>query len=197
MEQEPQQPAQAAPAEAPQDRIASLADASKTLNHYGAIIFFVILAEIVLLFGLNLYQQSRFRTLSGELDTLKGTLASSEYSTLNQQVEEVISGTDRLQSVLDSKVRWANFYTQLNAITPKDVKLSAITVSADGSFRADGETSSMTSLAKALVTWNTGTAAVSTPFSAIKLSSNGFVAREGGRRVSFTVAGQIRVGALR
>ena len=47
------------PPEATQDRISSLKDASKTLNSFGVVVFFVIIAEVILLFGLNLYQVSR------------------------------------------------------------------------------------------------------------------------------------------
>ncbi|MEX1052190.1 MAG: hypothetical protein WEC83_02270 [Patescibacteria group bacterium] len=197
MDSHDKQPEAPAPAQDTQDRISSLEDASKTLNHFGVIIFFVILVEVILLFGLNLYQKSRFNTLSAELDTLRGTLSSAEYKTLNDQVEEVISGAGKLDIVLSSKVRWSNFYTQLNAITPKDVKLGTINIGSDGSFKAEGETASLTSLARALVGWNQGTPSVATPFSSIKLNSNGFIAKDGGKRVSFTISGQINIGRIR
>ena len=197
MDSHDKQPVAPAPAEDTQDRISSLEDASKTLNSFGVIIFFVVLVEIVLLFGLNLYQKSRFNTLSAELDTLRGTLNSAEFKTLNGQVEEVISGAEKLDMVLSAKVKWSNFYSQLNAITPKDVKLGTINIGSDGSFKAEGETASLTSLARALVAWNEGTVSVTSPFSAIKLNSNGFVAKDGGKRVSFTVSGQINLGRIR
>lgn len=191
-----QQPAPM-PVEDTQDRISLLEDASKTLNSFGVTVFFVVLAEIILLFGLNLYQQSRFKTLTGELDTLRSSLNSAEYRTLNSQVEEVIAGAEKLDMVLAAKVKWSNFYAQLNAITPKDVKLNSFNISADGSFKADGETTNLTSLARALVTWNQGTPSVATPFTVIKLNSNGFVAKSGGKRVNFTISGQINLGRIR
>ncbi len=197
MESHDKQPVVPAPAEDTQDRISSLEDASKTLNSFGVIIFYVVLVEIALMFFLNLYQTSRYKTLNTELDTLRGTLNSVEYSTLNAQVEEVISGAEKLDMVLGAKVKWSSFYTQLNAITPKDVKLGTINIGSDGSFKAEGETASLTSLARALVSWNQGTVSVSTPFSTIKLNSNGFVAKAGGKRVSFTISGQINLGRLR
>ncbi len=197
MDSHDKQPVAPAPVEDTQDRISSLEDASKTLNHFGVIIFFVILAEIILLFGLNLYQKSRFNTLATELNTLRGTLSSAEYKNLNDQVEEVISGAEKLDLVLGAKVKWSNFYSQLNAITPKDVKLGSINIGSDGSFKAEGETASLTSLARAMVAWNQGTASVTTPLSAIKLNSNGFVAKDGGKRVSFTISGQINLGRIR
>ena len=185
------------PPEATQDRISSLKDASKTLNSFGVVVFFVIIAEVILLFGLNLYQVSREKSLSGELVNLRASLNSAEFKTLNNQVEEVVSGTEKLKTVLASKVKWSKFYQQLGAITPKDVKLSTINISSDGSFKADGETTSMTSLAQALVGWNTGTPTVTSPFNVVKLNSNGFIKVDGKRRVSFTISGQINLGRIR
>lgn len=194
-EQEQQQPPK--PPEATQDQIASLKDASKTLNSFGVVIFFVIIAEVILLMGLNFYQDARVDTLGLELTELRSKLSSAEYRTINGQVEEVISGTERLQTVLNSKVKWSKFYQTLGLATPKDVKLSTINISADGSFKADGETNSMTSLAQALVTWNTGTPTIATPFNIVKLNSNGFISTDTGRRISFTISGQINLGRLR
>lgn len=194
-EQQHKQPPK--PPEATQDQISSLKDASKTLNSFGVIIFVVIVVEIILLIGLNLFQTTRVKSLDDELSTLRSTLSSAEYKALNGQVEEVISGTEKLQTVLNSKVKWSNFYKRLGAITPKDVKLSTINISADGSFKADGETNSLTSLAQAIVTWNTGTPTIVTPFNTVRLNSNGYVLRDGKRKVNFTVSGQINLGRLR
>lgn len=185
------------PPEATQDQIASLKDASKTLNSFGVVIFGVIIVEILLLFGLNLYQKARVNSLTDELTALRSTLSSAEYRTLNNQVEEVISGTDKLEVVLASKVKWGSFYQMLGKITPKDVKLSTINISSDGTFKADGETTSMTSLAQALVSWNNGTPTVTTPFNIVKLNSNGFISVEGVRKVGFTISGQINLGRIR
>ncbi|MEX0594540.1 MAG: hypothetical protein WD157_00340 [Patescibacteria group bacterium] len=188
---------QAQPVEAPQDKISSLTDAAKTLNSFGVIVFFVIVIEIILLFGINLYQNARFKSLSNNLTDLRTTLSGPEYQTINDQVESVISGTDRLQVVLATKVKWSNFYQMLNAVTPKDVKLDTINITSDGTFKADGKTKSLTSLAQALVAWNGGVATTPSPFTVIKLNSNGFVSSDGGRQVSFTISGQVDLGSVR
>lgn len=185
------------PAEAPQDRIASLEDASKTLNGFGTIIFFVIVVEAILLLGLNLYQDSRFKTFSNQLTDLQVKLNSGEYSNLNSQVEEVISGNERLKLVLASKVKWSTFYSLFNSVTPKNVQVKSVAISNEGSFKADGETSSLTSLAEALVAWNGGVKTAQSPFTFIKLNSNGYVNSGGKKRVSFTISGQVNVGILR
>ncbi len=135
--------------------------------------------------------------MNQELSTLRNTLSGAEYSTINTQVEEVISGTERLATVLATKVKCSNFYKQLNQVTPKSVKLNTINVTSDGAFKADGETKSLSSLAQALVAWNGGTPTVASPFSVIKLNSNGFISGSSGKRVSFTVSGQIDLGSVR
>jgi hypothetical protein len=174
-----------------------LTDASKTLNSFGTTIFLVILVEIVLLFGLNLYQKSRFNSLTEQLTTLRATLSSPEYQTINTQVEDVILGNEKLKSVLASKARWSTFYKLLNGVTPKDVQLKTINVTADGTFKADGETRSMTSLAEAIVAWNNGVATVQSPLTFVKLNSNGFTNNDGQKRVTFTVSGQVNMGIIR
>jgi hypothetical protein len=185
------------PVEAPQDRIASLEDASKTLNSFGMIIFFVIVAEALLLLGLNLYQDSRFKSLNTELSSLQTKLGSAEYSTLNTQVEEVISGNERLRLILASKVKWSKFYALFNGVTPKNVQIKTIAISNEGSFKADGVTASLGSLAEALVAWNGGVKTTQSPFTFIKLNSNGYVNSGGRKLVSFTISGQVNVGILK
>jgi len=183
--------------EAPQEKIASIESASKTLNSFGLIIFFVIVAEVVLLFGLNLYQESRTKSLNNNLTVLQSTLSSASYDQLNTQVEEVISGKERLELVLNSKARWSKFYSLFNSITPKNILIKNVNISNEGSFKADGETTSLTNLAKALVAWNGSVKTTQSPFTFIKLSSNGYGVTNGQKRVTFSVTGQINLGILR
>lgn len=194
MEQEQQKPKSV---EAPQERIASLEDASHALSSFGTVIFFVIVFQIVLMFGLNLYQSARVSSLDNNLNEMRSTLNSADYQTVNKQVEEVISGNEKLRTVLASKVKWSSFYSLLNQSTPQDVVIRTINVTSDGSFQADGETSSMSSLAKAIVAWNGGTSSVQSPFNTVVLNSNNFVSSGDQRRVGFTISGQINLGVLR
>lgn len=185
----------AAPAK--QEEISTVDDVAKPLDSFGRVIFFVILVEALLMIGLNLYQKSRLTTLTKELQTKQAELNSEPYRLLNSQVEEVLTGNDQLKIVLASKVNWTKFYSQLNAVTPKNVRLSSISVSESGSFRADGETASLSSLAQALVVWRQGSESVTTPFSSIALNNNGYSSDGSARRVTFSITGQVDLAKLK
>ncbi|QQG49998.1 MAG: hypothetical protein HZB70_00205 [Candidatus Berkelbacteria bacterium] len=180
-----------------QEEIAQVEATKSPFDTFGVAIFLVVLVEILLLIGLNLYQKSRAQTIGNKISASQKTLASPEYTTLNTQLEEVLAGQKLLQTVLDSKVNWSQFYTMLNAVTPKNVKVNSIQLNVNGTFRLDGETQSMSSLAQALVVWQKGSTAAPTPFSSAKLSNNGFATKDGNRIVSFTISGSLNMGVLK
>jgi len=178
-------------------KIAGLYDDESGFNGFGVAIFLVVVVEVVLLFFLNLYQKSRVEALTKEIDSKRTELASADNAAINQQIEEALSGSVQLQSVLGQKVRWSKFYSALNAVTPRDVRLTNLSISQEGTFRADGQTSSLTSLARALVAWRDGSAKATTPLSSVELISNSYVAQGSGRAVGFSVSGQIKLGDLK
>ena len=184
------------PVETEKEPIASIDDVAKPLDTFGKIVFLVIVVEIVLMAGLNLYQKSRIDSLTATLQTRQDELKSPEFATLNKQVEEVLLGSEKLASILASKTDWTVFYRKLNEVTPKNVRLSTINITDTGSFKADGETASLSSLAVALVAWKQGTDNVTTPFSNLTLTSNGFTSDGAARRVTFSVSGQVDFGRI-
>lgn len=181
---------------AAREDIASVAATKPVIDTFGVLIFFVIVVEIVLVLGLNLYQKSRIDSLTTKLQAAKTTLAAPENATLNTQVNEVLDGNDQLKTVLAQKVHWSKFYTLLGGVTPKNVKLTGLTIAETGSFRAEGSTDSLTSLAQLLVAWRQGTTDIATPFTGISLNSNGFSDQGDHRVVTFSISGQVNTGAL-
>jgi hypothetical protein len=180
-----------------QEDIVSLESATSTIGYFGTIVFFIVIVEIILLVGLNLYQSSRVDTLEGQIANVQQELGSAELRGLNQQVSEVISGAEKLNTVLANKADWSKFYASLNAVTPKNVRIIGLTINENGSFKADGETDTLSSLAQALVAWEQGAGSITTPFSSVKLSSNGYTTDGGSRRVTFSISGQINTGSIR
>ncbi len=178
--------------------IAAVSAVTYTIDTFGTIIFFVVLVQVVLLIGLNLYQNSRITSGQKTLTAKQATLQTTNYRTINDQVNQVLSGNSLLAAALASKVEWGKFYSQLNAVTPKNVQLTTLSITDAGQFKADGKTTSLDSLAKALVVWQKGTDTTPTPFSTVNLASNGFTATtSGSRQVTFSISGQINIGGLR
>lgn len=192
MDQEKQQSANRT-----QEAIASLESGVSAFETFGRVIFFVVLVEVVLAMGLNFYQKSRIKTYTQKIDEIRAEINTPDYATINNQVEQVLAGSEKLKIALNSKVQWSKFYTQLNAVTPKDVRLTSVTISDGGAVKLDGETASLSSLAKLIVAWNQGTPSATTPFTGVTLASNGFSEQEGSRRVIFSVTGQVNTGGLR
>lgn len=184
---------------APSDKeeIASVGSGRAPIDFFGTVIFFVVLVQAFLMIGLNLYQLSQVSKANAELIIAKQTLDGEDYKRLNTEIEEVLAGNDKLQQVLASKVKWSNFYRQFNAVTPKNVRLKAMSVSENGNFKADGETADFTSLARAVVAWRDGTSDIRTPFSSVTLTNNGYQSDGANRRVSFSLSGQINIGGLK
>lgn len=181
----------------PKEEIASVEGGKPVIDTFGVLVFIIVVVEIVLVFGLNLYQKSRVESLTTKLQEVSNELRLPENATLNTQVSEVLSGGDRLQTVLNSKVRWSKFYTLLNAVTPKNVKLTGLSITDSGAFRAEGNTSSLSDLAKLVVAWRDGTPAIATPFTTVALNSNGFSDSGGSRVVTFSISGSVNTGALK
>ena len=180
-----------------EEKIASLSSGVSALDSFGVIIFFVVVVEIVLLIGLNIYEKSRIDSLTTKTNNIKTQLNSTENKTLNTQITDVIAGVDQLQTALDKRVPWSRLYTMINAVTPKDVKISNLSVNESGSYKADGETTSLTSLAKALVAWKDGVGEVKTPFSSVTLGGNGYTNDATSRKVNFSISGQIDLSLLK
>ncbi|MEK7534928.1 MAG: hypothetical protein AAB563_00795 [Patescibacteria group bacterium] len=181
----------------PREDIASVENEKPVIDTFGILVFLVVVVEIVLVFGLNLYQRSRVESLTTQLQEASSALRLPENATLNTQVSEVLSGGDKLKNVLSTRVKWSKFYTLLNGITPKDVKLTGLSIADSGTFRAEGNTSSLSDLARLLVAWRDGTSAISSPFSSISLNSNGFSDSGGKRVVTFSISGNVNTGVLR
>lgn len=179
------------------EEIAAVEAARPVIDTFGILIFFVIVVEIVLLLGLGLYQKSRINTLTTKLGEKKAYLQEPANITINTQINEVLAGKDRLQTILENKTRWSTFYTLLNGVTPKNVKVSALSVSENGVFRAEGTTPTLADLARLLVAWEKGSESVKTPFSKVTLNSNAFSAVGSGQVVTFSVSGQVNTGVLR
>lgn len=179
-----------------EEAIAAVEQVTQPLDTFGRIVFLVIILEIILVIGLNLYEKSRLNTITQDLATKQQTLASADYATLNNQVNDVIAGQEKLKVILSSKINWANFYSQLDAVTPKDVRFTSVSISQSGSFKASGETATLSSLAHALVAWQSGAGTAITPFSSIALNSDGYTADGANRRVTFAISGQINLSSL-
>lgn len=177
--------------------IASVHSGRPVIDTFGIVIFFVVLVEIALIFGLNLYQQSRVTTLDKKLTQQKQVISSAENSAINRQIDEVLEGSVKLDQVLGSKVKWSTFYTLLNAVTPKNVRVTGLTITESGTFNAEGTTSSLNDLARLLVAWQSGTESIQTPFSDVTLNSNGYSESASGRIVTFTVSGNVIKGVLK
>lgn len=180
-----------------QEEIAAVEPHKGLFDTFGVAIFLVVLVQLVVMIGLNVYQKSRYQNLSDQLSTHQTKLASAEYSTLNTQLEEVLAGQKVLETVLAEKVQWSKFYTLLNGVTPKNVRITSAQLGASGSIRIDGQTPTLTSLAQLLVAWQKGTSAAPTPFSSVELASNSFGTEGSNRVVTFSITGTVNVGSLR
>ena len=179
------------------ENIAQVEGIKSVLDTFGLLVFIVVVVEIILVFGLNLYQKSRVRALTSQFQEASSALQLPENATLNTQVSEVLSGGDQLKNVLNSKIKWSRFYVLLNGVTPKNVKLVSTSIAETGTFRAEGNTSSMSDLAQLLVAWQEGTPAIPSPFTSISLNSNGFSDSGDKRVVTFSISGSINLGALK
>jgi cell division protein FtsL len=180
-----------------QEKIASVESDFGTFSSFGVIIFVIVIVQIAVMILLNVYQNSRYEKASNEIATIQSQLNDSTHKKVNNQVNDITAGLSRLGGVLDSRIKWSSFYTQLNTVTPKNVKLNSISVSESGTFKADGITDSMSSLAQLIVAWQKGSDTVTTPFSSVSLGSNGYVVEGGVRKVSFSISGQIILGGLK
>lgn len=180
-----------------QETIASIESGISSFETFGRVIFFVVIVEVVLIVGLNFYQNSRITSYNQKIEQIQAEISAPEYAAINEQVVQVLAGSEKLKVVLGSKVLWGKFYSQLNAVTPKDVRVTSVSISDGGTVKLDGETASLSSLAKLLIAWNKGTSAATTPFTSVMLASNGYADEEGSRRVIFSVTGQINTGGLR
>ena len=167
------------------------------LNSFGYIVFIVVVVEFALMIGMNLYQTSRIKQYNEKITATQATLATKEHSTINKQVDEIISGQTQLEAVLASKTKWSTFYTKLNAITPQNVRISTLTINEDGSIQASGETTTLSSLAKALVVWQNGVGDKKSPFSTVKLASNGYTTGDKARLVTFSITGTINLAEFK
>lgn len=181
----------------PKEEIASVENTKPVIDTFGILVFLIVVVEIVLVVGLNMYQQSRIESLTTKLQEANTELRLPENATLNTQVSEVLAGGDTLKNVLLSKVRWSKLYTLLNGVTPKNVKLTGLSITDSGAFRAEGNTSSLSDLAKLIVAWRDGTSAIATPFTSISLNSNGFSDSGGKRVVTFSISGSVNTGTLK
>lgn len=193
-------PPASAPSPQPQlkEDIAAVSAATYTIDTFGTIIFFVVLAQVILLLGLNLYEQSRVKSTNKTIAARQTTLTNATYATLNNEVNQVLTGNVLLSKALASKVDWGKFYAELDGVTPKNTQLTTLSITDSGQFKADGKTASLDSLAKALVAWQNGVGDTPTPFSTVTLASNGYTtASDNNRQVSFSISGQINLGALK
>jgi len=179
-----------------QEEIAAVEPHKSPFDTFGVAIFLVVLVQLVVMVGLNIYQKGRYQNLSEQLAAHQTTLASDQYSTLNTQLEEVLAGQNALETALAGKVKWAQLYTLLNAVTPKNVRVTSMQMGASGNYRIDGNTPSMTTLAQLLVAWQKGTAAAPTPFASVELASNSFATEGGSRVVNFSITGTFNLGRL-
>ena len=181
----------------PKESIASVEAGKPVIGTFGILVFVVVVVEIVLVFGLNLYQKSRVSTLMTELQKADSALNLPENANINTQVSEVLAGSEALKNVLNSKVRWSKFYALLNGVTPKDVKLTGLSIADTGAFQTEGNALSLSDLAQLLVAWRDGTPSIASPFASLSLNSNGFSDVGGKRIVTFSISGTINTGALR
>jgi hypothetical protein len=181
----------------PKEDIASVENTKPVIDTFGILVFLVVVVEIVLVVFLNMYQESRIKSLTTKLQEVSTALHTSDNATLNTQVSEVLAGGDKLKNVLDSKVHWSKFYTLLNGITPKNVKLTGLSIADSGAFRAEGNTTSLSDLARLMVAWRDGTGAITTPFTAVTLNSNGFSDSGGKRVVTFSISGSVNTGSFK
>lgn len=180
-----------------QTEIEPISTGKSPLESFGTVIFVVVVVQIILLAGLNLYQKGRINTLTQSLEELKAELSSASYRTLQTQVEEVLRGSETLKSVLSTKVKWSNFYRQFNAVTPRNVRLTTLNITESGFITGEGRTTSLSALAQALVAWQSGAGEIKSPLSSVSLINNGYITEGSNRLVSFSITGQINIGGLK
>lgn len=180
------------PRESFAETISPVVQSGMALGSFGTVIFFVVLAQVILMIGLNVYQKSRLESIETEILAQQQVLSETANSNINTQITNVISGETKLAQALSSKVRWSNFYIKLNSVTPKNVRITTVSISETGAIKAEGETNSLSSLARAVVAWQSGTATVTSPFNSVSLSSNNLSSG----KVLFSITGQINTGAL-
>ena len=146
---------------------------------------------------LNLYQESRIKKVAGVLAGYQQQLSQPDNKGVNTQIEEVLAGSKRLETLLASKVNWGRFYTLLNGVTPKNVKVNTVALTQDGAVKIDGQAESLPILAQAIVAWRDGAVGKPTPLSNLTLASNGYAVVDGKRVVSFSVTGQADLSKLK
>lgn len=149
------------------------------------------------MFLLNLYQDSRIKTVAQELASHQQKLSQPENAKVNRQVEEVLAGSKRLETMLASKVNWGRFYVLLNGVTPKSVKVNSVALTSAGAAKVDAQTNSLPAVAQAIVSWRDGAADSRTPFSNVTLTGNSFAVVDGKRVVNFSVTGQADLSKLK
>lgn len=176
------------------EEIATVSATASPVNTYGIAIFFIIVVQAALVVGLNAYQRAQANKLDTQIADTRKTLASPENSLTNTQIDDILNGQQALQVAIANKIQWSKFYGQLNAITPKNVRLTNISINQNGTIKADGETASLTALAQALVAWQKGVGEVPTPFQSVTLSTNNFSLQGSNRIVVFSINGQINTG---
>lgn len=179
------------------EAVSAINQTTTALGSFGVIIFFVVLAQVVLMIGLNVYQRSRLEDVNARIGEQRQILAQTGNSTINNQISSVIAGEKNLSLALNSRIKWSVFYLQLNSITPKNVKFNNVSLTESGSFKAEGQTDSFASLAKALVAWQGGTATIATPFTSVELGGNGYAVEGNQRKVTFSISGNIATGGLK
>lgn len=179
--------------------IESVTTPSNVLGSFGNLIFIVVVVELVLMFFLNTYQTSRVKLLNNSIAEQKAILAKPENATVNKQIDEVITGRNALDAVLSQKVKWSKYYASLSAVTPKNVRITAMTISETGVVKIDAVTTSQSALAKTLVAWRDGADGRATPFSSINLINQSFATSADSPKnaVQFSASGVINLGLIR
>lgn len=183
--------------QADESKIASIESGFGTFGGYGIVVFIIILVQIGLMIGLNVMQKSRAENARKEIATYQTQLNQPGYKTINEQIDDVLAGSSQLNAVLDSRVKWSTFHALLNAVTPKNVKVTGVSLSESGTFKADGVTDSLTSLAQLVVAWRDGTTTTPTPLNSVTLASNGSAVEGNIRKVSFSISAAINMGMIK
>jgi len=178
-----------------QEKIRPLPSGKSAIDTFGLATFVIVVILFGGMFLFNLFQDKKIATAQKNIQAYQTKLASKDYDDLNTKVEAVLTGDKILSNVLSSKKRWSQFYVKLNQITPKNVKIDALSVDDKGTVKLDGQTTNLTTLAQAIVAFQKGSDQAPTPLQAVTLASHSYAQDGPNRVVKFTLTATANAGA--
>lgn len=158
--------------------------------------FSIILAILVLVgtfltYWLGVAKSSKLKTLESQLADLGSQLSAKEMKEAETKLNNLASQLSGLQKALREKTVWSKLFSELQSVTPKDVRYTNFSLAEDGTVSLSGETNSYTSLAKFLVAMKG-----SDKFTDLKLSSSALQKKEQETKLTFAVSLKVKTATL-